>query len=515
MQYFLYARKSTDDKARQIQSINDQVSVLSRLASERSLDVIDTITDEKSAKAPGRLGFDSMLRRIQGREASGVICWDIDRLTRNPKDSGDLMWLLQQGVIRHIVTPYRTFDQHDSSIMLSVETGRSTDYVRKLSIDVKRGMTSKLERGWMACRAPIGYRNETEALKGQKRILPDPQTFDALRSLWKRLLHDQCSTMQLYRVMQSDYPVYRNGRVLAFSTFHRIFQNPFYCGKFHWKDELIQGAHEPMITQAEFDQAQVYLENGADERQRTLVFPLRGAFHCGTCGAFITAERKTKGGRDYDYYRCGHRKREVPCHEKPLAASSIYEQLFEELDQVSIPKEIIQFGMKVLEEMDADSEVSAGEKQFTEAMEALKRRIRTIEENIVEEKDGDIRVLMKAKLSELRTELRSTEGAFAGAQEARLSRHQTIRDSLDLIMRSKMILEDGSPEDQLRVLRGLGSNWKLSDKKLHYEPHFVPLALRRVKVKHAKELARFEPTGSLLETAQSLRCELATTVWSG
>lgn len=38
-----------------------------------------------------------MLERIEKGEAEGILCWQINRLSRNPVDGGKLSWLLQKG----------------------------------------------------------------------------------------------------------------------------------------------------------------------------------------------------------------------------------------------------------------------------------------------------------------------------------------------------------------------------------------------------------------------------------
>lgn len=521
MRCFLYARKSTEDKSRQIQSIPDQINVLSRLGKDRGCEIVAIIEDQKSAKDIGRIGFSSLIDRIKHGEAHGILCWNIDRLSRNPKDSGELMWMLQKGVIQAIITPERTYHPEDSSILLSVETGRSTDYVRKLSTDVKRGMGSKIDKGWMPCRAPLGYRNEREALKGQKRILPDPDLFPIVQILWKRLLTDQCSVMQLYRYMLDSYPLYRNGKHIAFSTFHALFQNPFYCGLFRWNGELHIGNQEPMLTQAEFERAQLFLDHGRGTRDRVLDFPLKGLFRCGTCDACITAERKTKlikslnVTKDFDYYRCAHRKQAIHCAEKPLAASHIYDQLSVEIDRYDVPEEILRFGIETLDMMSASTEETPKEKQVQQHLSVLARKIVTIEENIAEERDSETRALMKRRLNQLRIEEKAAQEDIEKARQERETHYADIRDSLELILNAQEVLRHGSPDQQRRIVRGIGSNWKIRDRKLDYEPLFVPSILRQVKTTHAKEIAMLEPSrsGSAIDT--TLRSQLVTTVWSG
>lgn len=522
MKCFLYARKSTEDKTRQIQSIGDQIRVLTQLSKDRECTIVDTIEDEKSAKDVGRKGFASMMERIKNEEACGILCWNMDRLSRNPKDSGELMWLLQKGIIKAIFTPERTYYPEDSSILLSVETGRSTDFIRKLSTDVKRGMGSKIEKGWMPSKAPLGYRNEVEAIKGQKRILPDPDMFPLVRSLWRKLLDDGCSTMQLFRHMENECPIYRNEKLIAFSTFHKIFQNPFYCGLYRWNGELHVGKHQSMISQTEFEKVQTYLKNGKGIRERSVEFPFKGLLHCGTCDAFLTAERKTKfvksigKTKDYDFYRCVHRKRSVvPCREKPLSANKLEKQLLKEIEDIQITDAVIEFGINSLDAMDKVRQETTKEKQLRNHIISLKKKVSLVEENISEERDSDTRSIMKRRFNQLCVEQRKAEEDLRDAENERSNQNSDIRDRLSLIHGAKEVISHGSAQQKKDVLNGIGSNWKLSQQKLHYDPHYVSLALKEVKKTHAKELAMIEPEKSQSVTGKSLHSELVSVVWSG
>ena len=93
LRYFLYARKSSESEDRQIQSIDDQVNRLKELADDLGLTVKKVYTEAKSAKKPNnRPLFDEVLERIENGEADGILCWQINRLSRNPIDSGRVRW---------------------------------------------------------------------------------------------------------------------------------------------------------------------------------------------------------------------------------------------------------------------------------------------------------------------------------------------------------------------------------------------------------------------------------------
>src|SRR5579859_7956552 len=107
IKYFIYIRKSTDDKTHQVMSLSAQTHELRSFAGREHAFVCEVLEESRSAKLPGRPVFNQMLDRIERGEANGILCWDIDRLYRNPIDEGRVRWLLQNGVITTIRTPTR------------------------------------------------------------------------------------------------------------------------------------------------------------------------------------------------------------------------------------------------------------------------------------------------------------------------------------------------------------------------------------------------------------------------
>ncbi|MFA6459330.1 MAG: recombinase family protein [Candidatus Paceibacterota bacterium] len=181
--FFIYCRKSSEDSQRQVASIGDQVASLTKLAGVETLNIVHSpFTEEKSAKDPGRPIFNDVLNRIEKGEANAILCWDIDRLYRNPVDEGRLRWLLQKGVVQTIRTPYRSFYPEDAGLLMGLEGGRATDFVIRLSKNVKRGLNGKALKGWRPSGGPIGYMNVgTE--KGNKTIAIDPIRSDLVRRM--------------------------------------------------------------------------------------------------------------------------------------------------------------------------------------------------------------------------------------------------------------------------------------------------------------------------------------------
>ena len=185
IKYFLYARKSSESEDRQVQSIDDQTNRLKKLAQDLNLNIKKIYIEAKSAKKPNnRPIFDEMIQRIENGEANGILCWQINRLSRNPIDSGKTSWLLQQGILKSIQTIDRQYLPEDNVLLFSIESGVANQFILDLSKNTKRGMVSKLEKGWQTGVAPLGYLNDKE----NKIIIKDPERFNLIRKMWDLML---------------------------------------------------------------------------------------------------------------------------------------------------------------------------------------------------------------------------------------------------------------------------------------------------------------------------------------
>lgn len=418
MKCFLYCRKSSEDQSRQVQSIGDQKKILIELAKVRGMKVVEIFSDEKSAGKPyQRKGFQEMIKKVHAGEVTSILTWKIDRLSRNPIENGQISWLLQQGIIKEIVTPDRTYVPQDNVLLYMVEGAMANQYLRDLSANVKRGMHSKVDRGIYPAYAPLGYLNDGKQ-KGNKEIVPDPKYFPKLSALWGLLKTEKYQLADLYRIMLEKYRLDKMGEPVSFSTFHRIFHNPFYCGVFRWGGKEHLGTHKKMLTQTEFERIQEHLKKKDKTRQIEFLFDFKGVFKCGTCGALITAERKKKliksegKERSFDYYKCAHHRRHVACHEKPLSKLNIENQLFKEVKKIYLPTQVINHGIMALEENDSyDSDaVRMRLSNLQREIQMKTKQKKIIENNLAFEPDAEIRGMMKQKHSEVKLQIRQLEG---------------------------------------------------------------------------------------------------------
>src|SRR6266702_7663351 len=100
IKFFIYVRKSTDERNRQVLSIQAQLFELQEMARREGLTVVKVFEESRTAKEPGRPQFNLMLSEIEKGTAQGILAWHPDRLARNSVDGGRIVYLVD---IRKII----------------------------------------------------------------------------------------------------------------------------------------------------------------------------------------------------------------------------------------------------------------------------------------------------------------------------------------------------------------------------------------------------------------------------
>ena len=159
--FYLYARKSTEDEDHQIMSIEAQLCELREFARKEGLEIVEEITEAKSAKIPGREKFGEMIAKIEKANGIGILAWHPDRLARNSIDGGRIIYLVDTGKIVALHFPTFWFEPTpQGKFMLSVAFGQAKYYTDNLRENILRGIRQKIRRGELSAKAPLGYFNE-------------------------------------------------------------------------------------------------------------------------------------------------------------------------------------------------------------------------------------------------------------------------------------------------------------------------------------------------------------------
>ena len=367
--YFLYARKSTDEPDRQILSIESQITELKEFAERENLDIIETFIESQTAKIPGRVIFNEMIKRIESGEANGILAWHPDRLARNSIDGGQIIYFVDTEKIIALKFPIFWFDPTpQGKFMLNIAFGQSKYYIDNLSENVKRGLRQKVRRGEQSGMAIIGYLND----KINHKIIPDPKRFPLIKKLFELYSTGEYCLKDLRNKMTFLGLVSRNNKVLAVSSIHIILKNPFYYGAFYFNNELHQGIHKPAIRKKLFDKVQAVIKSKTHHAKRGVIFyAFRGLLKCGECGCGITSEAQ----KGHNYYRCTKKKQR--CSQPYIREELLVEQISNLIQKVSLP---LAWTKKMIKEIDKEKEQNVQTKKTF--VQNLKSQIEDCEEKL-------------------------------------------------------------------------------------------------------------------------------------
>lgn len=413
--YFAYIRKSSEREDAQTLSIDAQKRELQEFADKQKIKVKEFFVETKSAYKAGRPQFNEMLKRIEAGEANGILTYHLSRIARNSRDGGNVIYMMGEGKINHILTPTGGYagDNSDDLLVMQIHFAMAKKSSDDTSKFVKRDITSKLLKGEYPAFAPLGYlnldqygriagkrfSNEKQELLAQaleregrkfRRLEPDPLIAPIIQKLYELCETGRYSLNQLRReAFKLGLRGERSGQMISKQSLQRLLTSPIFYGGLPWKcmvyepDQLPEEyRHVAIVTKSTHDRVQEVLHNKSKPRMQKHVFAYTGLMHCGECGSMITAEIK----KGYTYYRCTKKKLDYKCSQKYLREDALEKQFRENLNQYVIPQDFIDWSLGVLRSSHDKEAV-----QQTTILGQLRKQL--------SQKEAELNQLLKFKIS--------------------------------------------------------------------------------------------------------------------
>ena len=481
LKYIIYARKSQESRDKQVLSIESQKTELKEFAERYGLNVVAELEESQTAYKPGRPVFARMVDMLEAGIANAVLVWKPDRVARNARDGGTFIQAMDDGKIMELRTPNECLRREDNRLMMYIHFGMSNDYSRQISANVKRGNREKCRRGEFVGRALPGYINHKFEDK-HRNIMPDSVKAPLMRRVFEEFVTGNYSVQGIVKEASEWGLTSVNGKKLAKSGMYKLLSCTAYYGVFQHAGELHQGSYEPLITKELFDRVQVVLRGRSKPRKKDWVHAYKAIIKCGGCGCAITAETKTKHYRrtnrdaSYTYYRCTRRRGK--CREEGLTELELEQTIRDYVGKIEIDEEVWKLGIELLKAKNADElRMNAG-----------------IRKEMERERD-EVEKQME-RLLRLRMDNEVTADEFAGEKAKLLNRKVSLSDKLverdqhpvnwlelaenffETAYQARRIMEYGLPEEKGELVKRVGWNLILKDKKLQFsfrEPYDVLL----------------------------------------
>lgn len=345
IKYVLYARKSTESEERQVLSIDSQVKEMLELAEQENLEIVEIRRESHSAKESGqRPVYKEILEDVRRGRFNGILTWAPDRLSRNAGDLGSIVDLMDQKLLMEI----RTYGQHfknspNEKFLLMILCSQAKLENDNKSVNVKRGLRTRVEMGLWPAPPPTGYLKE-KRMDRKCETLIDPERAPTIKKMFERVAYEHWSGRKLYNWLKFDlnFRTANGKKHLSLGNLYKILDNPFYYGIFEYPKKSgnwYTGKHEPLITKELFDLVQEQIKSNV-LRVENKEFAFTKMMTCGLCGSGISADEKFKklkngGVARYVYYGCT-KARGVDCKCGLINETDLIKEFENLIDKIDI-----------------------------------------------------------------------------------------------------------------------------------------------------------------------------------
>lgn len=362
--YLEYLRKSQMDRDYETLSVEETLqrhkTILADFTKSRKLNVEvvleEVVSGESLASRPRMM---ELLELVNTGEYDGVVCMDIDRLSRGSSmDSGYIMSVLQANDCK-IITPDKTYDLNNEQDeqFVDMKFMFSRFEFKTISKRLVAGRESSAKEGkYVGSKAPYGY--ETTKLKGEKgyTLKIHPEESKVVQMIFDWYTKDGLGTGQISDRLNELHIKPRHSVEWTASTISGILKNEHYIGlvvskryplkkrfedgklvkkSYRNKDyKLYEGRQEPIISEEQFELAKKIRESNYIAPTKTsleILNPFAGLLYCGCCGHPMKRNTGSKkAGDTKPRYKC---KKEKICGCKSHFQHEVEEAIVEAMKE--------------------------------------------------------------------------------------------------------------------------------------------------------------------------------------
>lgn len=345
-QYIEYLRKSQLDKDFAELSVEETLkrhkARLDEFTERNKINVSVVLKEVVTGESlSGRPQMMKALELINSGEYDGIVCIDLDRLSRGSSlDSGYIMQVLQVNNCK-ILTPDKVYDlQNESDEQFADMKFMFSRY--ELKTITKRLVagrnTSASEGKYLGGTAPYGY--DVVKLKGEKgnSLTVNPDEAKVVQMIYDMYTTEGVGYNAIAHRLNLMHLKTKTGRAWSQTSVIHVLTNVAYIGKIRWKYspqdkklvdgkiikkrnpqknyEIYDGLHEAIISEEQFELANKVRQSKANPPvsiDKEIRNPFAEIMFCEKCGAVIKRNTYGKRRTTKPRFRCSQQGRSCDC----------------------------------------------------------------------------------------------------------------------------------------------------------------------------------------------------------
>ncbi|MGG0645374.1 recombinase family protein [Bacillus mycoides] len=306
----IYIRVSTEEQARDGFSISAQREKLKAYCVAQDWDNFKFYVDEGvSAKDTNRPQLGIMLDHIKQGLITTVLVYRLDRLTRSVMD----LYKLLDEFDKYNCAFKSATEVYDTStamgrMFITIVAALAQWERENLGERVRMGQLEKARQGEYSAKAPFGFDKDEHS----KLVINDIESKVVLDMA--RKIEEGYSIRQLATHLDSYIKPIR-GYKWHIRTILDILSNHAMYGAIRWSNEIIEDAHQGIITKDRFTKLQKILSSRQNrkKRQTSSIFIYQMKLICPNCGNHLTSERSMYYRKKDDQHVESNQYRCQPC----------------------------------------------------------------------------------------------------------------------------------------------------------------------------------------------------------
>ncbi len=542
LNYVIYCRKSSEGEDKQIQSLDTQLRELQECAKKNGLNIVEIISESKSAFKVGREGFDRMMTLSRTGKANAILVVRANRISRNPIDAGYIVSMMDDKKLLYIRTPNSTCYTSSSTdkMMLALELIFSKKDSDDKGDMVKEGQKTKALKGIPHGVATLGFLNDKSEEKGNRKWFVDDIRLKSISELFGLFLTGTYSAGKLHRYATGTLKLTTvkrkkcGGELIALSRIYEILKDPIYAGFFFYDNEryALDQNLPRLISEAQHNKVKMLLTKrnipkvqhhdttysgfisseagnfiGQDVKYQVICdckfkFAYRSKTNCPQCGIEIAKMENPKYLSYTHYYNVKNKKARLPY--KVIEEGDITSELVSLFtNSLSFSPDVVDWSKKYIHEMK--------EKELSHKI-VIHQRKEERKLELADKKSKNRALLRDNKVSqeEYEQDILALEVEYAdvATENVGVDWHSRLMEIVDISSRIINVLNSDNVEAKRKVISALGSNLIWNDKKLIVinkdEVNALIDSVKRVKAEYPK----FEPRNYVVNKGLKRKTEL-------